>query len=348
MGQKTNPNILRIGNLKEWKSRYIEKKSTDSSLVIFRDLEIKKFISQLFEKNELKLQNCRVYYSESSLHIYISYYSAIKSSLSNEKTKLRYSQNQSAEFKKKAAFLAQTTTRQRFYLIKKYKKSAFQPAQIKLLRNYYLLSKKTRRLDSLKNVKNYLNKKSHMTLDQQNNNLFVGTLVKNLSLFTGNKHNIFVNLKQTNKESDFIQTVEKKNKHKLGKNIAKLRKFQQNEFFKSGFDMLHNFTVNQNSSTFLAEFIAGYLRKLKRPNFFLRFIKVALKTLLNEKSALFERIQIKIKGRFNGAPRSSHKFINVGKNIPVLTVNANIDYGESTAYTSNGTFGIKVWTYKTV
>ena len=47
MGQKINPNILRIGKIKEWKSKYVEKKSTEFSTVLFRDLEIKKFIFQL-------------------------------------------------------------------------------------------------------------------------------------------------------------------------------------------------------------------------------------------------------------------------------------------------------------
>ena len=49
MGQKTNPNILRLGRIKEWKSKYIEKKTIESSTVVFRDLEIKKFI---FIKNQ--------------------------------------------------------------------------------------------------------------------------------------------------------------------------------------------------------------------------------------------------------------------------------------------------------
>ena len=71
MGQKTNPNILRLGKTNEWKSKYIEKKTTESSTILFRDLEIRKFISQLFAKNGLKVQNCKIYYSESSLHIYI-------------------------------------------------------------------------------------------------------------------------------------------------------------------------------------------------------------------------------------------------------------------------------------
>ena len=110
--------------------------------------------------------------------------------------------------------------------------------------------------------------------------------------------------------------------------------------------MLYNFVQSQQDPVFLAEFIAFYLKKLKRPNFFLRFLKLALITLTHEKYSQLQRIQIKIKGRFNGAPRANHKFINVGKNIPVLTLNSTISYGESTAYTPNGTFGVKVWTYK--
>ena len=345
MGQKTNPNILRIGKIKEWKSKYIEKKPTDSSIVIFRDLEIKKFISQLFAKNKLKLQNCRIYYSESSLHIYISYYSTIKPALLDEKAKLYYTQIQSTSFKKKTKSIAQITAKKHFYLTKNYKKNLDQT--VKSTQSRYFLYKKTRRLSTLKNFKTYLNKENQKTLNQQNTNLFVSTIIKNLSLFTNNRHNIFLNLKQTNKETNFLQMILKKDKHKLQERITKLRKFQQNEFFKNGFNMLYNFIINQYSATFLAEFIATYLKKLKRPNFFLRFLKLTLKTLQTEKFALFERIQIKIKGRFNGAPRSSHKFINIGKNIPVLTINAKIDYGGSTAYTSNGTFGVKVWTYTT-
>ena len=54
MGQKTNANILRIGKIKEWKSKYIEKKSTESSTITFQNLEITKFIFQLFTKYNLK------------------------------------------------------------------------------------------------------------------------------------------------------------------------------------------------------------------------------------------------------------------------------------------------------
>ena len=347
MGQKTNPNILRIGKIKEWKSKYIEKKLTDSTATIFRDLEIKKFVSRLFAENELKIENCRVYSSESSLHIYISYYSAIKPLLPDKKAKLRYAQNQSFQFQKKTTHIIQNTIKKQFYLTKNYKKSIHQPFATNLILDYYLLLKKAQRLNNLKAFKICLNKKINKSLNHQNTNLFASKIIKNLNLFTNSKQTIFLNLKQTNKENDVIQTIIKKNKRILKENIAKLRKFQQTEFFKEGFTILYNIAISSNRSEFLAEFIAVYLKKLKRPNFFLRFLKLALKTLASKKFTSFERIQIKIKGRFNGAPRSSHKFVNIGKSIPILTINTKIDYGESTAFTSNGTFGIKVWIYPT-
>ena len=345
MGQKTNPNILRIGKIKEWKSKYIEKKSTESSTVIFRDLEIKKFIFQLFAKNKLKIQNCRIYYSESSLHVFIAYYNSFNPSIINKKTKTKHTNLHSKSFHTKMVDIKKNNIKKQLYTAKTYKKVFSRKPQLELLKKYYFLTKKTQRLDGISNFRMSRDIINHKTLNHQHTNLFVAKILKGLTIFTNKKHNIFLNLKQINKEMAVFQTVSQKNKYKLKENIAKLRKFQQNEFFKKGFNILNNFAINAHSSLFLAEFIADYLKKLKRPNFFLRFLKIALKTLLDKKFSKIERIQIKIKGRFNGAPRSSHKFINVGRNIPVLTLNSKIDYGESTAYTSNGTFGIKVWTY---
>jgi len=44
MGQKINPNILRINKTLNWNSKYIEKKSTEFYLYSSKDLEVKKFI----------------------------------------------------------------------------------------------------------------------------------------------------------------------------------------------------------------------------------------------------------------------------------------------------------------
>jgi hypothetical protein len=109
--------------------------------------------------------------------------------------------------------------------------------------------------------------------------------------------------------------------------------------------LLYNFVLNQQKPLFLIKTITFYLKTLKRPNFFFRFLKLALKVLLSEKHVLLERVQIQIKGRFNGTARSNYKTIYIGKNIPIITLNANTNYSKSTAYTINGTFGVKVWVY---
>jgi ribosomal protein S3 len=49
-----------------------------------------------------------------------------------------------------------------------------------------------------------------------------------------------------------------------------------------------------------------------------------------------------IKGRINNAARSNKKIITIGR-VPIKTINSKIDYSESTAFTSNGTIGVKVW-----
>lgn len=348
MGQKTNPNILRLGKTQQWKSKYIEKKATEHSTIVFRDLEIRKFISQLFLNKGFQIEDCKLYYSESSLHIYIAYYSLLKPLIKDsliekkEQIKTQSKKSSSKKFKKKIAKVNRFIKKKQFYTAKFYCRTL---SQNTLFQNNYFSEKKTQRLYALKNLKTYLEKRKQKTLNKQISTQFTSIIMKGLALFTNKKQNIILNLKQSNKETNFLQKVSKKNKHKLGEGIVKLRKFEQSKFFRTGFNMLYNFVITNKNPKFLAEFIAFYFKKLKRPNFFLRFIKIALKTLITKNFSKFERIQIKIKGRFNSAPRSTHKFITIGKNIPVLTLNSKIMYGESTAYTSNGTFGIKVWTY---
>ena len=143
MGQKTNPNILRLGKIKEWKSKYIEKKSTESSTVVFRDLEIKKFIFRLFAKNKLKVQNCRVYYSESSLHVYISYYSSFNPLIVNKKTKPKYTNLHSKPFQNKVFNIKKNNIKKQLYTAKTYKKTFSRQPEQKLLQTHYFLNKKT-------------------------------------------------------------------------------------------------------------------------------------------------------------------------------------------------------------
>jgi hypothetical protein len=259
----------------------------------------------------------------------------------NNKPKTKYTNQKSKKFQSTVALIEKITAKKRFYVLKIYTRSLKQIVIKRFLR------KKTHRLSIIQNFKVYGGKKGYKTVNKYNANRFVSKILKSLTVFTDKKHNIVINLKQTNKESIFFQILSKINKSKFCENITQLRKFQQSEFFKKGFNLLYNFALNQQKPSFLVKIITFYLKMLKRPNFFLRFLQLALKTLLNEKLVQFERIQIQIKGRFNGVPRSKYKTIYIGKNIPVLTLNSNTDYSESTAYTSNGTFGVKVWVYST-
>ena len=171
-------------------------------------------------------------------------------------------------------------------------------------------------------------------------------IFESLRLFINKKINIFLTFKQLNKNSK--QVFNSENIEILKKKIVVLKKYEQNSFFKEGLNTLFTCTTQQNSADLIAEFIAFQLKKLKRHNFFLRFVKTALLIFITNKksTSLIKGIKIKIKGRLNGVPRAKHKIINIGKGVPNLTINSKINYAESTSYTANGTLGIKIWTYE--
>ena len=103
--------------------------------------------------------------------------------------------------------------------------------------------------------------------------------------------------------------------------------------------------TNKNSSYLLAEFIADTLKKLKRHNFFLKFIKTTLSKFSKKKCSCVKGIKIKIKGRFNRRPRAKSKTITIKNGVPMMDVKTKLDYSEATSFTANGTFGVKVWIY---
>ena len=74
-----------------------------------------------------------------------------------------------------------------------------------------------------------------------------------------------------------------------------------------------------------------------------RVMKQALdKIMQNEKA---KGAKIMVKGRLNGAEIARKEHLKKGK-IPLQTLCSDIDYASSTAYTSYGTIGIKIWIYK--
>merc|ERR1712127_155308 len=98
----------------------------------------------------------------------------------------------------------------------------------------------------------------------------------------------------------------------------------------------------RSSTKLLAQFIALNLGNLKRHNYFINFIKRMFVLALKSNISTINGVKLKIKGRFNGAPRARTKLIQIG-NIPLQTFSNTISYGKSTSYTSNGTFGVNIW-----
>ena len=63
-----------------WKIKYFEKNTNESHINIFRSLEIENYFKQLLKKQGFNLQNYRLHFSNSVLHIFLSIYKK------NEKT----------------------------------------------------------------------------------------------------------------------------------------------------------------------------------------------------------------------------------------------------------------------
>lgn len=373
MGQKTNPNIFRLGKTKTWNLQYFEKKSTEMSIYAFKTLEIKKFIYKFFSDKGLKVHNCEIKYSnENSLHICILYYltttTITKINDINNLQNIKFSQKtdfieQIENNKKMNKFLSIITDKTVFnkkkYILINKKLKNYNNYEISKIKNYirhqkYLNKKlftnhqkklKLNRLNFLKIYKKYLLIKNYDNFNKITKSNFLKSFFDSLHLFINKKIKIFLTLKQLNKNTKQFFNYEKI--EILKKNLVTLKKYEKNSFFKEGINTLFIGITQKNSTELIAEFLAYQLQILKKHNFFLRFIKTTLLIFFNSKmSPNLKGIKIKIKGRLNGLPRAKHKIINIGQGVPNLTIDSNISYAEKTSYTSNGTLGVKVWTYE--
>lgn len=335
MGQKTNPNILRLSKTTDWASKYIEKKSRESYLQTAKDLEIKKFTYQFFKNNGLIIHSCKINYSDNSLQLFITYHQSVNStsilSNINKSNKIKLAKLTSY---KKAIYsnVIKNVEKIHTYENLSYKKNTLKLANNKLL--------KLKRLRIIKYYKKYLNLKSNKIIKNTFNNNFLNKFLQSLTLFYPNQ--VVLILKPLN--SNNLKNMGKKQMNFLKRKLIKIKKYQRNDFFNEGVNLVFSSISNKYSADLVAKYITSNLKKLKRHNFFLRFLKAVLNIFIikNLKSEI-AGVKIKLKGRLNGIPRAKHKTINVGENMPILTINSNIRYAESVAYTANGTIGVKVW-----
>jgi len=351
MGQKTNPIIFNISKTKQWKATYSEKKSNEFYLYTLRQLEIKKFINRFFNVYKLKVKECKINYKDTFLHIYISYY---QSNLSLIKLK-NINKTQNIKLKNKQIFKKRKENKiknllkhtKNFYNFNKYNDLIYLK-KLSILNKNIVLSeklkqKKLKRLKLLTYYKQYMLLNKTPTLNNLTLNSFSETLFESLNIFLNKKINISFVLESLNTANNKNKIIDKKEQFSLKKKLIRIKKYQQSKFFKEGINLIYTALKNEKSAELLSNYIATTLQKEKRHNYFLRFLKTLLTMLKKKRFSSISSIKIKIKGRLNKSRRSKHKVIRIGNKMPLLTFNSNIDYAEEKAFTSNGTFGVKVW-----
>jgi small subunit ribosomal protein S3 len=94
------------------------------------------------------------------------------------------------------------------------------------------------------------------------------------------------------------------------------------------------------SASVMAQNIAWDLERRMR---FRRVMKRHLDIAMQNRDV--QGAKIKISGRLNGAEIARSEHLMKGK-LPLTTLRADIDYGETRAVTTYGAIGIKVWLYK--
>jgi small subunit ribosomal protein S3 len=86
----------------------------------------------------------------------------------------------------------------------------------------------------------------------------------------------------------------------------------------------------------------GIAEQLEKRVAFRKLMKQTLEAVMN---AGAKGVKVAIGGRLNGAEIARSEHLHSGT-IPLHTLRANVDFARSTAFTTYGTLGIKIWIYK--
>ena len=74
MGQKINPNIIRLGVFKNWNSKFFELNKEEHTTLNYQNMQIIDFLKKFFKNYKIEIHDIKLGYSCKNLYIYISYY----------------------------------------------------------------------------------------------------------------------------------------------------------------------------------------------------------------------------------------------------------------------------------
>lgn len=278
MGQKVNATIFRSGlkNTK-WCFKYTDKNKEESSIFLYKNIEIQNYINKIFKDFNIFVKNCEIEHTDSTIKILITFF--------------------------------------RFKNIKLYSSTSEKPSLLPFNQN------------NTKQLVSYIITKILIL----STNLYVGT--KTTIIKTQNLNKSF-ELK-INKNLNYL--------HSYKTVLRSFKKFLKDPVQRNLIEILFITISENNSAKLLAESISFYLSKYKKKHNYLMFLlKVVITTLLPLNFSKTKGVKIVIAGRFNGAPRAKKKTLTIGV-VPLQSFNSTISYHNTTSFTQNGTFGIKVW-----
>lgn len=344
MGQKINPIIFRLGVNKTWKTEFFEKKNHELPLYVFKDLEIRNYIERVLETYGIILHDYKQHYNGSTLNLYVSYFITSDFVLNKKETNEKVIIKNTVGEKKVIRNSHDGTEKLAcFPLNKKISNSPNDFSRPQKIKQYLNLTSHVQlpsqissiQLQQFSGSQNNKNVKHSLKFVSSKIDGVFGQVFKVLDLFSNNKLNTTLNICCVNKDLHFLKLTQEKI-------FMSLQKFRNTPFLKEGIELLFHVAYNSNSANLLAKFIVSQLKKIKRHKFFLSFVKQALTILLNSNLSKIKGVKIIIRGRLNGVPRAKQKIIVVG-DVPAQSISAKLDYSQTTAHNSNGSYGIKVW-----
>lgn len=366
MGQKTNPNILRLGmKQKEWNSKYNEKNKEESNIYNSNDLQIKSFLNKFLLDNGMLLHNLKISYTDRVIVIFLSFVVTRKiarvAKKENDKINLKIKKRKMTKKSRENIIInlqkirdeakRRRNLRTEFVLAEKIKnvirKNRTNNSKRRNSRNgrkNFYKNRNTKRcnLFFLKNYKKDLVEKNSINKNEMFKKAFVEKLLGGISVFTDKKQDLRVIFKNINSKKFIF--LKKQDRMRLRSTFFSLRRFRRRDFFKESIIIL-SIAVNQDGpAELLANYFANQLGKGRRQTYFIAFFKKILSILLKTKLSKTKGFKIIIKGKFNYRPRSKKRIITIGK-CPVQTFKAKITQAEATTYTSTGTFGVKILKY---
>lgn len=329
MGQKINPNIFRLGVSKTWKTAYYESNRKELPLYIFKDSNVLNFLNRYLKNFGMIVHDYNYHFSDSTIIVYISYFiSSLHESnkadftKKTDSTKLYIYKGQS---KKKIDTQFNTPNNKLNFYSSSLLSSNLLDSKIKLYKSKHLLQR------SLNSIPLY-------SLQFNNNfsNLFLLELCQIINLFLGYPSSkIFFCFNCLNKDLSYLKRFSQTQ-------LKVLKRFNRLPLFKESIELLLFTVSHKKTSRLFSHYLSQQFQKVKRQNFFLKFIKQIFSVLLKAPFSRYKGLKIVVSGRLNGVPRAKHKIICIG-DLPVSSISDSLDYSQTFCHNSNGSYGIKVW-----